>query len=121
MANEIIVLERGNGRYSFDLLYAIPVNDRIEIGGSGTTGQLVVMTPSSDLAAETALVLTQAEKDALDAGEQVCISKYIAIPEGSTDAEVLALAQGVYAANAAAALDDYRRRYKYIGRRFDKP
>ncbi len=119
MANEIIVMERGNGRYSFYFLYPISVANRIEIGGTGTTGQFPVLTPTSGLPDEVNLVLTQAEKDAIDAGESVCLSKQIAILDGSTDAEVLAAAQGVYQANAAEALTDYTRRFKYIGRRFD--
>jgi hypothetical protein len=120
VANEIIVMERGNGAYSFYFFYAIPVASRIEVGGTGTTGQYPVLTPTSGLPDAVNLVLTQGEKDALDAGEAVLLAKNIAIPDGSNDAEVLALARGVYAANAATALADYTRRFKYIGRRFDK-
>ena len=119
MASEIIVMERGNGSFSMYFLYAIPAASRIEIGGVGVTSQYPVLTPSSGLPTALSLVLSQTEKDALDAGEAVLVSKQIAIPDDTPDAKVLSLAQGVYAANASQALADYTHRFKYIGRRFD--
>ena len=119
MANEIIVMERSNGKYSFHFMYPIPVADRIEIGGTGTTGAYPVLTPAPT-EGTLSLVLTQAEKDAMDAGEAVLKAQTLPIPDGATDAEVLAIARGAYEDFAPGALADYKRRYKYIGRRFDK-
>ncbi len=119
VANEIIVFERTNSAYQFYFLYTVPVAQRIEIGGTGATGQYPVLTPSSDLPDAVALVLTLAEKTALDAGEAVI--KFVAIPvaDDASDADVLATARTNYAAYAPLALAEYQRRYKYIGRRFD--
>ena len=120
MANEIIVMERGNGAFSMYFLYAIPANARIEIGGTGTTGQYPVLTPSDGLPIAVQLVLTQAEKDSLDAGESVAKQLSLNIPDGYSDAQVLAAAQQTYSGNAPIALEEYTHRYKYIGRRFNK-
>ena len=120
MANEIIVMERGGSAYSFYFLYTIPVASRIEIGGPSTTGQYPVLTPSADLPDAVKLVLLQAEKDALDAGEAVIRTVSIPVADDANDAAVLATAQAHYTSNAAPALSEYTRRYKYIGRRFDK-
>ena len=120
MANEIIALEKNGNTQTFAFLYAIPPEQRIEIGGVGTTGQYPVMSPTLGIDTVLLLVLTQAEKDALDAGEAVIRNKSFAIPPGSTDAQVLGWAQQVYANETAPALAEYQERYQYIGRRFDK-
>ena len=120
MANEIIALEKSGTQQSFAFLYTIPEAKRIEIGGEGTTGQFPVMTPTAGLSDVLLLVLDQAEKDALDAGQSVIRNKSFAIPVGTSDAAVLASAQQIYANEAAPALAAYEERYQYIGRRFDK-
>jgi len=120
MAGEIIIGERRNGEFSCHFLYSIPANDRIEIGGYGTTGEYPVLTPTSGMDATVLAVLTQAEKDALDAGESVLLNVALPIPEDATDQEVLALMRDYYSGQAQDQLDKYTHRYKYIGRRFDK-
>ena len=120
MANEIIALERSNGSQSFAFLYLIPESERIEIGGAGSGLGYPVPTPAPEAGSVLCSVLSQVEKDALDAGEAVMLSKTLAIPAGTTDAQFLVLVRQVYAANAAKALATYQNRYKFIGRRFDK-
>ena len=119
MASEIIIGERGNGSVTVHLLYAIPANKRIEIGGTGTTGKYPVISPTSGFPDHVLDVLTQGEKDALDAGEAYLKSKSLNVIEGTTDAQLLTYVRQLYANNAAEALEDYEHRFQYIGRRFD--
>ena len=119
MSNEIIVMERGNGNINVYLLYPIPAGIRIEIGGTGTTGKYPVISPATGLPESLLLVLTQAEQDALNAGESYIVSKSLNLIEGTTDAQVLTYVQQLYASNQAEALAHYQHRFQYIGRRFD--
>jgi len=119
VAQEIIALDRNGTNQQFAFLYAIPPAQRIEIGGTGTTGKFPVLTPTSGMDENLILVLTTAEKSALDAGEAVLMRRSLDISDTSTDAQVLAAAQDFYATTAPIALAEYRTRFKYIGRRFD--
>ncbi len=120
MANEIIALHRGNGKQEFVFLYAIPPAKRIEIGGSGTTGKHPVPTPApTDADDPLYIVLTADERTALDAGEALTLRKSWVIPDGQSDADLLAQAQAFYTSEAPDILDWYETKYKYIGRRFD--
>ena len=120
MASEIIALEKSRNNQHFAFYYAIPAGTRIEIGGTGTTGMYPVMSPTSGMNDELLMVLTTAEKDALDAGEAVVKMVSLAMLPNWTPADVLDNAQQLYAAYAGTALADYESRYEYIGLRFDK-
>ena len=98
---------------------ALALGIRIEIGGTGTTGKYPVISPATGLPESLLLVLTQAEQDALNAGEAYIVSKSLNLVEGTTDAQVLQYVQQLYANNQAEALAHYQHRFQYIGRRFD--
>jgi len=119
MADEIIALERSGTTQQFAFLYTVPPAKRIEIGGVGTTGQYPVLSPTSGMDETLLLVLSTAEKDALDAGEALLMRRSLDMGEGASDADVLAAAQDFYAHTAPIALAEYETRFRYIGRRFD--
>jgi len=120
MANEIIALERGNGKQDFVFLYAIPPAKLIEIGGDSTTGKYPVPTPAPDDVTDALyIVLTEAERTSLDAGESLIRRKSWVIPDGQSDADLLAQAQAFYTSEGPEILEWYETKYKYIGKRFD--
>ncbi len=123
MADEIIILE-GNGegdRYSYVFYYPIPANKRIEIGGSGS-GNFPVYSPApSDPTSVLYQVLTQDERNALDAGEAGLFYGRTTINPAQTPAQQLQSLQDTYAAKGPVLLAEYEARFKYIGQRFDGP
>lgn len=120
MANEIIVLERNGQQQQFAFYYPIPAENRIEIGGESTTGQYPVLSPTSGMSATLLLVLTQPEKDALDAGEAAVVLRSYDIAVGTPPAQVLTYARQMYLAEAPALLAEYLRKFEFVGLRYDK-
>jgi len=119
MADEIIVLERSGQQQSFAFYYSIPAAIRIEVGGAGS-GVYPVMTPTGSLGDMLLSVLTQDEKDDLDAGAAAVFTKSFMLDPATPEPQLLAYAREMYAAEQAVVLADYQSRYSRIGQRFDK-
>ena len=115
MANEIVALERDGGRYRLAFLY--PIASPVKVGGSN-----VVPTPWPDTDPPDAIldrVLTQGEKDALNAGTAL-VHFQTTREGGKTGASLLAHTRAIYAKLAPVVAARYAARYEHAGKRFDK-
>ena len=111
MANEIVALEEQNGEIG--ALFLIPITTPKQVGGVN-----VVPTPSAGLPAIAAAVLTQGEKDALDAGTSLFVTRSF-LRQGIAGAALLAKVQADYALAAAAENAAYNARYALAGNRYN--
>lgn len=111
MAQEIVALEENGGEIS--ALFLIPITTPKQVGGVN-----VIPTPSAGLPAIAAAVLTQGEKDALDAGTSLFEIRSFR-RQGISGAALLAKVQAVYALAAAEANAAYNTRYALAGSRYD--
>jgi hypothetical protein len=115
MANEITVLE-GNGAEVYSMLFLYPIAAPKAINGTGVN---VVPTPSSGLPYVATVKLSQAEKDALDAGTSAFEVTTFSRIAGMTTPQLIGLAQALYAARLAEFTARYTERYRYVGVRLN--
>lgn len=120
MANEITALEGdGSGKYSLLFLYAIETPRTYDNAAGTPTNP--VPTPSADLPALAADILTSAEKAALDGGTSMFEVVSIERAGGLSGAALLSRAQEVYASKKADALARYNATYHTrLGQRFNE-
>ncbi len=123
MANEITALEQQSqpgGAVRIGLFFIYPISAPAQVGGSNvvptpyTVGGLPAVPPIADA------VITQPEKDSLDAGTSAFEGASFTDQTGLlTGAQMLARAQEVYTARKTAFDTEYVARYKFAGDRGD--
>ena len=114
MANEITVLS-GNGRGVFDVLFLYTITTPKQVGGVN-----VIETPSSTLPKFAPEILTQAEKDALDAGTTAFDVIQFQKQSGLTGAQQSAQLKEIFASAEARFNDDYNLRYLHLATRLSR-
>jgi hypothetical protein len=118
MADEILVLEGDGNGTRYELLMLFPISTPKQVGG-----QNVIPTPVERDDANVALypftLLTQAERDALDAGTSYYVRRQFGKIPGLTNPQLVALAQAMYASIADEIETAYVNRYAHIGVRID--
>lgn len=115
MANEI-TSGPGDGKGNYPLLFIFPIATPIEWNGTAAN---VIPTPSANLPIWAVDIVTQTEKDSLDAGTSMF---YVYSPfrtDGLTGPQMVAQAQALYAQVMTKALAKYENIYKYPGNRID--
>jgi hypothetical protein len=119
MADEIMVLDGiREAPPDVPLLFIYPITTPLKDKDNAN----VVPTPSANLPALAAAAATQGEKDALDAGTHMFVTKNVKFIKSLTVEEMKARAKEVYAGHLAKALADYTKKYEwhvYVGTRFD--
>ena len=125
MANEITAIE-GSGR-NYTLLFIASIPSPIQVGGSN-----VVPTPANEngnpanpstLGPIAEAIVTQPEKDALNAGTAIYGTQNLNVYADGvklTNQQLAARARAIYAAWKAQALADYAARYEFSGIRIDE-
>lgn len=119
MASEITKLDGDGGlnaRVLFLYLTLTPNTYPIDGGGMHT----VVPTPSTDLPAMAAEILTAAEKAALGAGTAAFEIVTFPISDALTNVELLAAARALYATKKADFVAREARKYNRAGQRFNE-
>lgn len=116
MANEILALE-GDGDRAYTLLFLFPIAAPVQVTPPGGSAQNVVPTPSATLPPLAALLLSAAEKNALDAGTLAWQLTTFAPEAGLTGGPLVARVRELYAAQRTAYQAAYQARYRYIGQR----
>ena len=120
MADEILILE-GDGGFHYDLLLIFPIASPAQIGIPPAN---VVPTPTSVdgvsvLSATAAASLSQAERDAFDAGTSAF--RVVSFPKNPNfnNPQLLVAVRAEYAAQLARFTRWYDQTYLHSGARFD--
>jgi hypothetical protein len=111
MADEILVLE-GDRRERYRTLMLFPIATPAQAGGSN-----VVPTPSAELDAATAALLTAPELAGLDGGTLAYRMVAMRRAPGLTAAQLATELRRVYAEQLADFTAEYATRYAHIGTR----
>lgn len=119
MADEITKLD-GDGKLKANMLfiYRNITPPTYKISGGGT--QAVISTPSANLPAMAALILSAAEKAALDTGTDAFELVHIDVGDATSNIDVLAQARALYAKKKADFISELARKYKRAGQRFNE-
>lgn len=116
MAQEIFVedVRKANkpGFLRIDLVFFFPIS----APATDATAVAAIPTPSSGLPTVAAREVDVAVKTALDNGTMMFITKNFIAPEGMSQANMLARARQIYAAEKAAAETKYAETYAWFDR-----
>lgn len=113
MANEITVGER-TARNAMTLLFTFPIAAPKQVAGEN-----VVVSPSAGLPTNVAGVISQAEKDAMDAGTLAFETISFQYDPEMSGPELLARARQIYASRLQAFSARYTARFQHTGSRFN--
>ena len=122
MANEITALEGSRDNYT--LFFLVPIATPIQVGGSN-----VIPTPADAgvddlLPPVAAAVITQAERDALNAGTSMWVTRSFRIVDEAglrlTNLQLQTRARELYAVAKVEELAAYNDRYEFSGIRIDE-
>jgi len=119
MANEITKLG-GDGGINATLLFIYRNLTAITYQDSLAQTVTVIPTPSSDLPAMAANILTTAEKASLDTGVDAFELVSMPVIDAMTNVELLAAARALYLTKKAAFVDRLTRTYNRAGQRFNE-
>lgn len=114
MANEMTVLS-GNGRGIYDVLFIFTIAAPKQIAGVN-----IVETPSSTLPKYAPEILTQAEKDALDAGTTAFDVIQFQKQSGLTGAQLTAQLREIFLAAETQFNADYNARHLHLATRLSR-